>query len=675
MQAAARVKILATSRLRLGLPEEHLFLLSGMDAPAHDSVEEALRSSAVQLFLQGARRVRPGFELGPVDAEPVIRICRLVQGMPLAILLAAAWAELLAPVEIAAELGTNLDLLQTDQAVGATRQRSVRAVFDYSWGLLATHERQALAALSVFRGGFTREAAREVAGATLRDLMGLTTKSLIQRTPAGRYEMHELLRQYAAEKLQADLGEEGAVRDRHAAYYAGFLQERAGLLHGSSQRAALAEIGADIENARTAWDRAIVRGDVAAIGRSLEGMAEFCRVHGWLREARDALARATRLLAGANEGDVQARLVLAHVQALQGLFCEYLGEDEEAGRLLTASVALARSLGARREMAVALSYLGGSASMYGASRCESCLQALAIFEELDDRWGIATTLRGLGWGALHQGDYPIARGRFQESVDAFRALGDAEGLAASLGGRGYVAWIMGDYGQARGCHGEMLALCREANDRRGTARALADLAIDACGMQQMEEALRLWRESFAIYAEIGDRWGMADDLGDIGEGCNFLERYAEAAKYAQQSLDLMVKRSRGLADWELRVLGIASLGLGDTRAAAEYFSQALQSELEAWYPARALHVLAGVSALLAANGERERALELLALVFHDRRTWQWAKDSSGSLLARLRAELPADVVAAAEARGRDRDLRVTVEEILDELGAGEHERT
>ena len=608
LSASRSTKVLATSRLRLEIEEECVFPLGGIEVSQRDASHDARESSAVQLFLQGARRARPGFEPAPGDLQPIADICDMVQGMPLAILLAAAWVELLAPAEIAAEMRSSLELLQTDRKGIAVRQRSVRTVFDYSWGLLAERDNRIFAILSIFRGGFTREAAQEAAGASLRELMSLTNKSLLQRTPAGRYEIHELLRQYAAEKLHAAPAEEEIRRDRHATYYAAFLRSRAQHLHTSSQKMALLEIGADIDNVRLAWDRSVTRRDVEAIDGSLDSLAEFCRVRGWLRDARDALVRAANVLAGAPESDEPARLVLARVrQAFQGLFCEYLGEAEEAGRLLNTSLALARSLGARREMAMALTYLGGSASMYGTNECEPCRQALAIFEELGDRWGVAITLRGLAWFALHQGDYALARDRFQASVNAFRALGDAESLAESLGGRGYIAWIMGEYEQAKGFHDEMLAVCRETGDRRGTARALGDLGIDACGMQQAEEALRLWRESLAIYAEIGDPWGMADELGDMGEGCNFLGRYAEAAEYAQQSLDLKIKQSRGLADWELRVLGVAALGMRDTRAAAGYFRQALQSDLDAWYPARALHVLAGVAALLATRDERVRA--------------------------------------------------------------------
>ena len=266
LQAAARVKVLATSRLRLGLPEEHLVLLAGMDAPGHDTANDAaldaahraLQSSAVQLFLQGARRVCPNFELSPGDVQPVIHICRLVQGMPLAILLAAAWVELLSLTEIAAEMETSLDFLQTEQSSVSVRQRSVRTVFDYSWSLLTEHERGLGRAVGL-PWRFRREAVQEVAGASLRELMSLTNKSLLQRTPAGRYEIHELLRQYTAEKLHATPGEEQTARNRHAAYYAGFLQARASLLHSGSQRTALTEIGVDIDNVRAAWDRGVSR--------------------------------------------------------------------------------------------------------------------------------------------------------------------------------------------------------------------------------------------------------------------------------------------------------------------------------------------------------------------------------------------------------------------------------
>ncbi|HSR29272.1 MAG TPA: protein kinase, partial [Anaerolineae bacterium] len=213
LSAAPGVKVLATSRLRLNVQGEQLFHLLGMEVPHGEATADAGAYSAVKLFVQGARRVRPGFELAGRDQQYVARICRLVAGMPLAILLAAAWVELLSPEEIEGEIAASLDFLETDLRDVPERQRSIQAVFDYSWNLLGERERAVFAGLSVFRGGFLREAAQAVTGATLRELKALVDKSLLHRTPTGRYEIHELLRQYGLEKL-VQRGELEALRQR-----------------------------------------------------------------------------------------------------------------------------------------------------------------------------------------------------------------------------------------------------------------------------------------------------------------------------------------------------------------------------------------------------------------------------------------------------------------------------
>jgi len=259
LETAPDVKVLSTSRARLSVQGEQLFHLSGMDFPDWETPEDALEYSAVKLFLQSARRVQPGFELAAGDLRYVARICRLVQGMPLGILLAAAWLTMLTPAEVAAEIEASLDFLETDLRDVPERQRSMRAIFDHSWNLLTAREQAVMQALSVFRGGFAREAAQQVAGASLRELRSLVDRSLLQRDPAGRYGIHELLRQYAAEKLRKVPAEDAAARDSHCAYYAGFLQGREAQLLGRGQRQALAEIGAEIENVRTAWDWAVAR--------------------------------------------------------------------------------------------------------------------------------------------------------------------------------------------------------------------------------------------------------------------------------------------------------------------------------------------------------------------------------------------------------------------------------
>jgi predicted ATPase len=180
--------------------------------------------------------------------------------------------------DIASEIRKDLDFLETDAKDVPERQRSMRAVFDQSWRLLSEHEREVFQALSVFRGGFTRRAAQHVTGASLRALKGLADKSLLHRTPLERYELHELLRQYADEKLKGSPGVAKAVRDRHRAFYCTFLRERETDLKGARQQAALAEIEAEIDNARSAWDWAIASKNETA----LEGaMGSLCLFYEW----------------------------------------------------------------------------------------------------------------------------------------------------------------------------------------------------------------------------------------------------------------------------------------------------------------------------------------------------------------------------------------------------------
>ena len=204
--------------------------------------------------------MRPDFELRSQDLAHMAHICRLVQGMPLGILLAAAWVEMLTPEEIAAEIQRSLDFLETDLRDVPLRQRSIRAVFDHSWRLLDEREREVFQGLSVFRGGFTREAAPEVVGASLRDLMSLINKSLLHPSSPGRYELHELLRQYGAERLEPGDEHGAAVRDRHCAYYSSALERWAAELKGARQREALDEMDLEIENGRAAWYWAVDTG-------------------------------------------------------------------------------------------------------------------------------------------------------------------------------------------------------------------------------------------------------------------------------------------------------------------------------------------------------------------------------------------------------------------------------
>ncbi|MGD9028366.1 MAG: BTAD domain-containing putative transcriptional regulator, partial [Anaerolineae bacterium] len=446
LRRAPDVKVLATSRARLNVRGEHLFPVRGMrypamavDAEAHGAaLQDVARYSAIALFLQGARQARPDFEATAEDLRRIAQVCHLVQGMPLGILLAAGWTEVLAPAEIAAEIERGLDFLETGWRAVPERQRSLRAVFDHSWSLLTDREREAFQALSVFRGGFTRQAA-EAVGASLRDLKGLVGKSLLQQpTPEGRYEVHELLRQYAAEKLAASPAARAVARDRHSAHYTAALARFTVDLKGPRQRAAMAEIEEDSENVRAAWNWAAEKEQIDRLDQAMEGLARFYWRRGRYQEGEAAFRAAVdRLTAGVSPpsmapdggGPPGHRLrVLARGVAWHAYFSRALGRwalrrRERVAWLQEQSLALLErpelaGQDTRAERALITYHMGHTVFMSDHELARQLFeQSLALHRALDDRWGAANDLYWLGDAAWFRGAYAEARAALQESLE------------------------------------------------------------------------------------------------------------------------------------------------------------------------------------------------------------------------------------------------------------------
>lgn len=305
LAAAKHVKVLVTSRERLNLQGEQLYRVSGMRTPSVNDVmawtdleEQSKAFSALQLFVQRARRVRPDFRLTQDNLTAVTEICRLVGGMPLGIELAAAWLEVLTPKEIAAEVAWSLDFLATDQQDVSDRQRSIRAIFESSWKLLTAQEQKVFQELTVFRGSFSRDAAETVTGAPTRMLLGLANKSWLQQVEEGRFALHEVLRQYGYERLQSQGEEWLTANDRHADYYLNLVQELERDMEGSKQIEAADAVGREFgNNIQAAWDWLVDRHRFADLtNRMAIGLFHFglIRTHAtvliaMMRQARKAM--------------------------------------------------------------------------------------------------------------------------------------------------------------------------------------------------------------------------------------------------------------------------------------------------------------------------------------------------------------------------------------------------
>ena len=293
LQAAPAVKILATSRERLNLQSETILIVGGMDIPGRVELEDPLKFDSVSLFVQSARKVRPGYDPALDELGQIAEICQIVQGMPLAIELAAAWLHILNVGEIIEELEAGLDILATEVRDAPERHRSIHAVFNHSWSMLGQNDQQIFMRLSVFRGGFTREAARQVAGASLQQLAGLVNKSFLSHDPgSGRLKIHELLRQYAQEQLSKTPQTSLSAQEAHAAYYAEFMGKRWEDLKDERQMLALAEIEADIENVRAAWGYYLGQRNAPRMKLFIHSFREVYWVRGWNHAGMELFAEA-----------------------------------------------------------------------------------------------------------------------------------------------------------------------------------------------------------------------------------------------------------------------------------------------------------------------------------------------------------------------------------------------
>jgi predicted ATPase len=325
---AQGVALLITSRARLNVRGEAIFAvgglpiapITGLEASATSEGSTKGASSAVDLFAQRARRVRPDFILTPEMLPAVTHICELVQGLPLGIELAAAWADVLAPVEIAAEIERSLDFLAADWRDVPERQQSLRAVFDASWMRLDVAARDTLQALTVFHAPFERQAAQAVAGATIQTLRVLVNESWLQRDTADRFHMHELMRQYVAEILAREPSAWRRCRDRHAAYFGELLHQLDGQMRGAQPQTAFSTLRTVFDDVRAAWLWLVEKGDVETLAHQM--LSALFR-HGEVDVKGFAVLPLLEAAQRAVEGDTTSRdreLYLTMLLAAQGAF-------------------------------------------------------------------------------------------------------------------------------------------------------------------------------------------------------------------------------------------------------------------------------------------------------------------------------------------------------------------
>lgn len=608
MRVAPRVKIVATSREKLDIQGEHLYALSPLDVPNSDS-NVPRRFSAVQLFEQGAKRARPNYEMTQEDIAAVIKICQYVEGVPLGIVLAAGWVEALTPAEIAAEIERDPDFLETTGRDVPERQRSLRATFNYSWKLLNEDDRDTLARVSVFHGGFTRDAAQAVAGTSLRSLLALSSKSLLRRNAeTGMFSLHEIIRQYAAEKLQ-EMGLAEAVRLAHSDFYLNNLASRRPAFEGRGQLEAFRTQAAETENLLAAVAYAIEHKRTVALARSVHAYGLYAEFRSNRIEAQ-AFADPVMRVLQTQPSSPERNAVLARAMAWYSRISVFFGDQRDAEMCITQARALAPSPASPPELEALLLLAEGYVEMYYRSPVDArdiLEKSVTLYRQIGDRHGLSLALMGLGqacWRRASTTDRDLLKARLHhtEAMDIQRALGDRYGTAISIMNLGTVATLAGQLDDAMRLLADAREEYKELGNSLGVASAQINWAVAAIRAQRYDEARNAVAESMVLIERSGSAYRMLWPRTVMTQ----IELRAGNYGLAQQlgSRGLQESQSLSSEDWaamNARYLGDIALALGQYTEAAVRFQLSNQSAQRARLGDLALYCILGEGLALLFN--------------------------------------------------------------------------
>ena len=517
LESAPGVSILAASRTKLNLSGETVLALSGLNIHWANA-EEAMACEGVQMFIDAAQRSLPSFTLAEDDLEHVERILNAVQGMPLGILLAAAWIDMMPIHEIADEITDSLDFLETEMGNIPDRHRSIRAVFEYSWRLLSDTERDLFTKLSVFKGGFQRDAARTVAGASIRDLANLVNKSLLTADrESGRYSVHELLRQYAQDYLEQDATAHTETRDAHATYYATMMGEAFGLIKKADQPSAFAMIESDIENVRTAWRYATTGTRPATARAFLEPLWMLYDVRGWNLAGQTLFAEAAGAI-GPSSADDESRAVRALCLSAHAWFVGVLGAPDRGTELAEEAIEILRQMGGPGDLELALQMQNINLVFTDLPKLEANVgECLALSRQTGDEWMTMLLTNWGAAGALMSGDAAAAVERGETARRYFEQTGDHWNLTWSYQALAGAAGGEGRWRHAVTLYERVLEIDLEIDFRRGVQYALNNLGVAFIELGEFEAAEGYLLRSLEISEEIGQVREMLHTLCDIAE--------------------------------------------------------------------------------------------------------------------------------------------------------------
>ena len=611
LEEAPNLKLLVTTRERLNLSQEQIFELTGMMLPASDELDDLEAYDGIGLFLRAARRNDPKFKLTADNQGTILELCQLLEGVPLALELAASWLRLMNTEEILDEAKKSFDLIESDFADLPTRHQSLRAVFDSSWKLLTPDEQTTLVELSVFRGGFTLEAARQVGSKGPRTLLKLVNKSLIRRTETGRFEFLEVIRQYAFEKLLSNPEQTKEVLEKHANYYAALAKEAEPHLKGSAEQLEWLDLlEDDHSNLRKALEYLIASKNIEEAYEFANNLFQYWFIRGYWTEAQasiELISSEPKLLP---KSRAKSLSILGYLHTSRGHY-------QQANELLDKSLEIYQGNNNTNERIEAFIFMGANWYYQGNYDLaeDYYLQGLSLLNK-GEELKYSSIRHGLANVYLRKGNLERARVYFEDALSLREKHQDLRGAAKTLNNLGVIARRFGEYEKAEQFYLTSLKYSRMVRDAVSIADCLNSIGVLAKAQGRYDEADKAYQESLKIYKDIGDQFGEAIILENLGTLARLQNDFSTSEIYYEMSLSNHRERND---EWgcakALNGLGIVTARQSKLRISFEYLKegQALALKLNDAY--LQVQNAAAFSVLLSLTTSLKQAVKMLAHTF------------------------------------------------------------
>ncbi len=644
LEHTQRVAALVTSRRVLGIAEERVYRVAGLSYPPAEREALAGEWDAVRLFVERARQKVPDFHCEGETCRHVAHICRLAEGLPLAIELAAASLRALPCGEVARRMAHDLDVLTVEWPDLPSRHRSIERAFEHSWRLLAPASQATFARLSVFRGGFTAEAAVRVAGARPQDLADLVDASFLVREADGRFHLHELLRQFAAQKLGDEKDE---VARRHSTFFAEAAEARRPHLRDRRQLEALRWMAREFDNLRAAWTWAVEHEDPDRLAPLVEPLYHFLERQSRFEEGRVLFTRATEALTA------DAGKLFWRVQLRRATFLYRTGHYAEAEAWLNTCQETFHALQMYEEEVAAWQTLGNIAYLRGDYQAAEAHLARALEggRRLEEGRAIGDALNTLGLVACMKGQYARARELLLESLEALEAIDAPWECALPLNNLGIVCYALGAYGQARKHYRQALRLWQEQGRTEFVASCHNNLGLVAEAQGKLEEARREYRQALDTLRYLHSPTADAAVLNNLGNVEAKLGNFEAAEACYRRSLALrqQLGERRGMLS-VMNNLGSLAWLQGDHQTALARAHEVVRGALDAQLAPVALDGFCLLAEIRAAEGHLREAAVLLHLVVNHPATIHGTRDQATKKLAEIQPHLTAEERHQAEAQ-------------------------